>query len=32
MAGYVEEANKDIEACKEYFKALNRVPHMWTVP
>lgn len=32
MAGYVEEANKDIEACKEYFKSLNRVPHMWTVP
>lgn len=27
-----EEANKDIETCKEYFKSLNRTPHMWTVP
>ena len=32
MSGYVEEANKDIEECKEYFKALNRTPHMWTIP
>ena len=32
MSSYTEEANKDIEACKEWFTKLNKVPNMYTLP
>ena len=32
MSSYVEEANKDIESCKEWFTKLNKVPNMYALP
>lgn len=32
MSSYTEEANKDIDACKEWFTKLNKVPNMYTLP
>jgi len=32
MSGIVDEAQKDIESCKEWFTKLNKVPNMYTLP
>ena len=32
MSSVVEEAQKDIESCKEWFTKLNKVPNMYTLP
>lgn len=32
MSSYTDEAQKDIEACKEYWTKLNKVPNMYTLP